>query len=254
MRKDEEKRGDSFFAEGAVSILSILKNHSRPVSRILFLPEIKREEKNISRLLSLAKKEKVPMELSTQSFFETHTTGHTHGGVIAEVGERKLSSLKEVFSDPKGFVFYLCGIEDPFNFGSAVRSFYAAGATGMVLAPRNWMSAAGVVIRSSAGATEAIPCAVAQDREELFLLAKQSGYKVVCASETRSVPLFSADLKKPLFLIIGGEKRGINKDLLEKADLCVRIPYARPVSLSLTAADASAVCAFEVLRQNQKTV
>lgn len=251
MRKDLEKRGDSVFAEGAISILSVLQNDSREIYEILCLPSIKKEDKNLQRLFSLAKKKKIPVRLESEAFFESVTTGHTHGGVIAEVGERKMCSPREIFQNSKGFVFMICGIEDPFNFGCAVRSFYAAGADGMFLTPRNWLSAAGVTIRSSAGCSEAIPCAVAENPEELLSLAKECGFQVVCACEKDSVPLYSAPLQKPLFMIVGGEKRGISRVFLDGADLKLRIPYGRPFRGSLTASAAAAVCAFEVLRREQ---
>lgn len=251
MRKDEEKRLTSFYAEGALSILSVLKNKSRPVYEILLLPQVKKDDRKILRLLSLAKKNGIPVKLSDQEFFDSVTTGHTHGGVIARVGERTLLSPAEVFDQANGFVFMVCGIEDPFNFGCAVRSFYAAGAGGMILTPRNWLNAVGVTLRSSAGTSDAVPCAVAEDNAALCALAKEKGYAVVCASETDSVSIYEADLKKPLFLIVGGEKRGISKDLLDGADLKIRIPYGRNFNGSLTASAAAAVCAFEVLRREQ---
>jgi 23S rRNA (guanosine2251-2'-O)-methyltransferase len=148
-------------------------------------------------------------------------------------------------------VFLICGIEDPFNFGCAVRSLYAAGADGMILTPRNWLSAAGVTIRSSAGTTEAIPCAIYEDASQLCRIAKERGFRIVCASEKDSVDLYEAELTKPLFLIVGGEKRGISKDFLSQSDLKVRIPYGRNFRGSLTASAACAVCAFEVLRQTK---
>ena len=249
MRKDVEKRGESNFAEGAISILSIIQNQSREIFEILLLPEAKRDEKNILKLLSLAKKQKIPVRLSDPDFFQQVTTGHTHGGVIASVGERVMKTPKQVFSEGNGFVFMLCGIEDPFNFGCAVRSFYAAGAGGMILSPRNWLSAAGVTLRSSAGTTESIPCAVYDDPIELCEIAKACGYQIVCACEKDSVDLFEAPLKKPLFLIVGGEKRGISKEFLTHSDLRVKIPYGRNFRGSLTSSAAAAVCAFEILRK-----
>ena len=251
MRKDAEKRVDSSWAEGAISILSVLENRSRTVEQILFLEDAKKDEANIFRLLKLAKKNAVPVSTADPAFFESVTTGHTHGGVIARVGERQMLSPAEVFQKGEGFVFLLCGIEDPFNFGSAVRSLYAAGAWGMILSTRNWMSAAGVVIRSSAGTSEALPCGVYEDPNDLARLAHEAGYRIVCASESGATDLFTADLKKPLFLIIGGEKRGISKDLLTQADLKIRIPYGRRFPGSLTTSSAAAVAAFEVLRFNR---
>ena len=121
----------------------------------------------------------------------------------------------------------------------------------MILSPRNWLSATGVTLRSSAGTTESIPCAVYEDPEELCNIAKECGYQIVCACENDSVDLFEAPLEKPLFLIIGGEKRGISKDFLSHSDLRVRIPYGRAFRGSLTSSAAAAVCAFEILRKNR---
>jgi len=251
MKKDAEKRGESSFAEGAISILSVIRNQSRDIFEILLLPDVKRDDKNIIKLLAQAKKHKIPVRISDPDFFDSVTTGHTHGGVIAMVGERKLKTPQEVFAEANGFVFMLCGIEDPFNFGCAVRSMYAAGAGGMILTPRNWTSAAGVTLRSSAGTTEAIPCAVYNDPAELCQTAKDYGYQIVCACENDSVDLFDAELSKPIFLIIGGEKRGISKEFLSGSDVRVRIPYGRPFRGSLTSSAAAAVCAFEVMRKNR---
>ncbi len=252
MRKDVEKHGESDFAEGAISILSILKNDSRPVFQIYLLPQAKKDERNIMRLLSLAKKKKIPVTSADDAFFQSVTTGHTHGGVIARVGQRRMVSVEEVFEKGNGFVFLICGIEDPFNFGCAVRSFYAAGAGGMILTPRNWLSCAGVTIRSSAGTTEALPCACYESPTALCTIAKEKGYRVVCACEKDSVDLFFADLEKPIFLIVGGEKRGISREFLDAADEKIRIPYGRAFKGSLTASAASAICAFEVLRRQTK--
>ena len=142
------------------------------------------------------------------------------------------------------------GIEDPFNFGFAVRSAYAAGADAILLPERNWMSSAGTVCRASAGASEKIPMFTASD-SEVIALFKQKGYRVVCADMPDSKGLWESDLKKPLLLIIGGEKRGISRAVLDTADAKVRIDYGRDFPEALSAASASAILAFEVMRQNR---
>ena len=142
------------------------------------------------------------------------------------------------------------GIEDPYNFGYALRSIYAAGADAVILTPRNWMSAAGVVCRSSAGASELLPLFVSEP-EEAVHMAKAAGYKVVCAGIRDSVSAFDADLTRPIFLIVGGEKRGISRAVLDLADKVVRLDYGRPFRGSLSAASAASILAYEVLRQNR---
>ena len=79
---------------------------------------------------------------------------------------------------------------------------------------------------------------------------KKLDYKVACAGIRDSVSAFEADLKKPVFLIVGGEKRGISSQILSLADSIVRLDYGREFNGSLSAASAASILAYEVLRQN----
>ena len=121
----------------------------------------------------------------------------------------------------------------------------------MVLGERNWMSAAGVVARASAGASELLPLYLG-DTSAAAELFKARGYRVVCADTRTEVMLPDADLSLPLFLIVGGEKRGISRALLERCDLAVRIPYGRDFNASLSAASAATILGYEIRRQNRK--
>ena len=183
--------------------------------------------------------------------------GNTHGGIVALCSERPIQPLErsleqsEAWSRTDGFFVLLEGIEDPYNFGYALRSLYAAGADGIVLCPRNWMSAAGVVARSSAGASELLPMAECEPSEAARLL-KARGYRVVCAGIRDSVPLYSSDMRRPLLLVIGGEKRGISRAVLSEADKIVKISYGRDFSAALSAASATTILAYEIAKQNRK--
>jgi 23S rRNA (guanosine2251-2'-O)-methyltransferase len=143
------------------------------------------------------------------------------------------------------------GIEDPYNFGYSLRSLYAAGVDGVILTPRNWMGAAGVVARASAGASERLPMAIG-DAEHAARSMHEREYRVVCAGIRDSVSLYDSDMKRPLLLVIGGEKRGISRAVLDVADQVVRIDYGRDFRGSLSAASAATVLGFEVLRQNSQ--
>ena len=179
------------------------------------------------------------------------STGSTHGGILAECTERTIPPLAEAKLKPDGFYVMLEGIEDPYNFGYAIRSLYAAGVSGIVLTPRNWMQAAGVVCRSSAGTSELLPLYTAEP-EDIVQTFRSGGYKIVCAGIRNSVSAWDADLKKPLLLVVGGEKRGISRQMLNSADLIVRLDYGRDFQGSLSAASAASILGYEVLRQNRK--
>ena len=142
------------------------------------------------------------------------------------------------------------GIEDPYNFGYALRSLYAAGVDGIVLSPRNRMSAAGTVVRASAGTSELFPMSIASPDTACDIF-RQARYTILSAGIRNSVSVFEETFKKPIFLIVGGEKRGISSSVLAKSDKIVRIDYGRSFRGSLSAASAASVLAFEILRQNK---
>ena len=120
-----------------------------------------------------------------------------------------------------------------------------AGADGVLLAPQNRLCVPGIVAKSSAGCSELLDIRVC-DIEDAVKQFKHAGYKVVCAGIRDSVSIYQADLKKPLLLIVGGEKRGISRAVLDAADQVVRIDYGRTFNGSLSAASAATVIAFEV--------
>jgi 23S rRNA (guanosine2251-2'-O)-methyltransferase len=253
MKKEIEKEKNSSFAEGSLSVLTVLLKQSRDVERV-FYDENKKitSDRKIQRISSICRARGIPFERCTSDFIEENTTSSTHGGIVALVGERKTVPLEDLFKKTDGFLFLFDGVEDPYNFAYSVRSMYAAGADGMILSPRNWMSAAGVCIRGSAGTTEMLDCAVYETRERLIETAKKFGYRIVCADENTDTVHTDPVLKKPLLLIVGGEKRGISRELLDASDTLVKIDYAREFKMSLTASAAASILAFQVAHQNSK--
>jgi 23S rRNA (guanosine2251-2'-O)-methyltransferase len=176
-----------------------------------------------------------------------------HGGVVGRFGPRPSVGMDELFEASDGepaLVVMLDGIEDPYNFAHAVRALWAAGATGLVVRPRNWYDAAALIGRASAGATELIPTAVADTPLDALTVFRANGFRVIAAGATRdAVVMHEADLTGRLFLMLGGEHRGIQKPALRQADAVVRVPYARPFDMSLGTVAAAAVIAFEAARQ-----
>ena len=241
--------------EGMTSIRAVIdgeKNgvHTRRIMEIRFDGARKKaKEKELAYLRAVGREMGFPLVENTAEQIDAMTSGTSHGGIVAVCTGRELPKLTDTSLPKDGFAVMLEGIEDPYNFGYALRTVYAAGADAVILSPRNWMQAAGIVCRSSAGASELLPLYVA-DGTEAARLVRASGYKIVCAGIRDSVSAFDADLKKPLLLIVGGEKRGISRALLDEADTVIRLDYGRPFRGSLSTASAASVLAYEVLRQN----
>ncbi|MGQ9849792.1 MAG: TrmH family RNA methyltransferase, partial [Aggregatilineaceae bacterium] len=236
--------------EGFVSVRAALKAGSRPLHAILIRQD--KRDAGIAWLERTARSAGIPVRRVVASEIEAHVSGSTHGGVIALAGPRRFVALDDLGAgQPAPFVAMIDGVEDPFNFGQAVRALYAAGCDGLVLRPRNWMTAAGVVARASAGASEWLPTAIAETVEKAAEHFRARGLRVAVADEEDAVPLYDVDLTGPLFLVIGGEKRGITRSFRQGADLRLAIPYGSAFDQSLGTAAATAVIAFEVLRQRR---
>ena len=245
----EEQDTEQALLEGAISVSSALQGGHRDVVRVWI--SAGRSDSTTRSLERLAQSAKVPVERVPADEIEARAGGKTHGGVLASVGPYRFDSLDGLGAGQASpLIAMIDGVEDPFNFGASVRALYASGADGLVLRPRNWLSAAGIVARASAGASEMIPTAIAETASDAADFFRARGLAVACATDERgSVSLYEADLSGPLFLLIGGEKRGITRSFLEQADLKLRIPYGRAMPHSLGTASATAVIAFEVMRQ-----
>ena len=256
MIKETSRQVASTVFEGMTSLSAVIESallgkNDRQITEVLYdRSKEKSKAKEIAYLRRMAEKLGFTVTVADAEEIDSLATGNSHGGIIARCTERTISPLTAESLPKAGFVVMIEGIEDPYNFGYALRSIYAAGADAVILTPRNWMSAAGVVCRSSAGASELLPLFVSEPDEAVHM-AKSAGYKVVCAGIRDSVSAFDADLTRPIFLIVGGEKRGISRAVLDLADEVVRLDYGRPFRGSLSAASAASILAYEVLRQNR---
>ena len=256
MIKETSRQVASTVFEGMTSLSAVIESallgkNDRQITEVLYdRSKEKSKAKEIAYLRRMAEKLDFAVTEADAEEIDALATGNSHGGIIARCTERTIPALTEGSLPEAGFVVMIEGIEDPYNFGYALRSIYAAGADAVILTPRNWMSAAGVVCRSSAGASELLPLFVSEP-EEAVHMAKADGYKVVCAGIRDSVSAFDADLTRPIFLVVGGEKRGISRAVLDLADEVVRLDYGRPFRGSLSAASAASILAYEVLRQNR---
>lgn len=256
MQKEFLKFKKSTVFEGMTSIRAIIAGidqgtNDRRIEKIYFDGDkLKKISKEVGYLRAVTEKYGYELVRTDSDFLDEITLGNTHGGIVAEASERDFPALDKSSVLPSGFYAMIQGIEDPYNFGYSLRSLYACGCDGIILDGRNWMSAAGVVCRSSAGASERFNIYNATDVEACELFASL-GYKIVCAHEDTDNLLGEVDLNGPVLLIVGGEKRGISKAVVERADTLVKIPYAREFKASLSAASATTMFAYEIMRQRR---
>ena len=236
--------------EGHVSVEAALQGAVRPVHRIW---ATRPGDRRFGRLRALARERGVLIDQVEHEIIEELARGRTHGGVIALVGPRRDRSVADLLTEvgEGSLVVMLDGIEDPFNHGQAVRALYAAGVDGLIVR-RSWETAVGTVTRSSAGATELLPTARADSAEEAADVCRLAGMRVAASvADPDAEDLATADLTGGLFLLIGGERRGVTRSFVEQADQRLRIGYGRERAPALGAAVSAALIGFEALRQRR---
>ena len=245
----------SIVIEGKISVDAVLRSKYRKVLTIYYdVAKLQRKKnkkrvKYLKQTLESAKSKEVKIEAVDQKWFEKHAIGKTHGGIAAIVSQRTYQKIPELLKSKPAIFFYLDGIEDPYNLGYTIRSLYAAGIDGIVMKQRSWLDVEGIIIKSSAGTSELMPIALVKDIETTANFFKSRNYTIACTSKDEGQSIYQSNLRPPLFIVIGGEKRGINRNFLDKADLQLTIPYERDFVGSLPLNSVAVIIGFEILRQ-----
>ena len=255
--KEADKFISSSVMEGMTSVRAVFAGselgvNDRKIEKILFdKAKARAKFRELGFLRAKAEELGFAVELTSAEEIDSLAIGQSHGGVLAYTGDRTIKNITECEIKEGGFYVFLQGIEDPYNFGYALRSLYAAGVDGIVLEKRNWMSAAGVVCRASAGASEMLPLAWGEP-EEIAKAFKEKGYSIVAADKTDdAVSVYDTEISFPVLLVVGGEKRGISAAFRAYCDKTVMLDYGREFRAALSAASASSIIAFEIFRKNR---
>ena len=172
-----------------------------------------------------------------------------HQGVLAKMPPFPYADAAELIArQANDSLFVLTDhLQDPYNFGAIVRNAECFGASGIFIPKQRQVGVTSQVARSSAGAVNHVPIAHVDDLLALAQGLRRNGVRIVAASEHAATPLPSADLSRPIAIVIGNEGVGIGSDLLANCDLGVAIPLTGRVG-SLNAAVAAGILLYEAAR------
>lgn len=258
MIKESERQKQNSIMEGMISFRAVIQGMEsgvtdRKIEKVLVDKDrLSSLRSHLSYIKAMSAKHGFPVEYVPKDEIASIAIGTSHGGIITYCTERTLPPLSPDDLREKSFFVFLDGIEDPYNFGYAVRSLYAAGVDGIIVGKRNWMSAAGVVCRASAGSSECLGIYISESEGRTAEIFKRAGFRIVCADIKDSRPAAQANLSFPLLLAVGGEKRGLSRELIRHADEVVRLEYGRKFDRALSAASAASILSFFVLEKNRK--
>lgn len=232
--------------EGALSVKAVINGHKRKVDCVII--DKNKHTKDSNYIKKICKINDIKLELDDLANIQKIAQGKTHGGIIAIAGERQYQPLDALLTK-QSFICLLEGIEDPFNFGYILRSLYSAGCSGVLCNKRDWQQAQSVICKSSAGASELISICQSDDLGADLRYLKGQGIECLAAYRNNAVSYLAKDYTKPVLIAVGGEMRGLSKEVLNEMDGFIYIPYANDFRNALNASSAASVIAYEVLRQ-----
>ena len=180
------------------------------------------------------------------SLFRLITAVQTPQGAVAlvKVPEAALDSITPA---KDSLILCACGIQDPGNLGTLIRTAAAAGAN-LVCTSKGTVSARNPkAIRSSAGSFFRIPVVEHTDTTEFQMFCENHSIRIYRTDAREGVIFTEADLKSPCAILLGNEGAGISERGFESVP-SIRIPMAQGME-SLNVAIAGAIILFEACRQ-----
>lgn len=231
--------------EGAISIKSAINNKKRDISVVYINKDKKTKDFNYIR--KICKLNNINIQESDEQTLLSKATGKSYGGILAEVSNRKYDEFDD------GDIFYLDGIEDPFNLGYAMRTLYAFGVKNVLLSSRDYTYMEAQLLKSSAGAYDMLNIKIVDDTAKQIKEYKDQGYYLYGLYRgDNSKDIFDVEFKQKALFMLGGEKRGISSELLCQCNEYLYISYGSNFRNSLNACGALDVVATLLYSQRKK--
>ena len=258
----------SGFSKERIKKIKNLHEHKERVESELFIIEG-------MRLMDEALKEMVPIEevLYTARLAETDRGGVLLASVrkmhlsVSQVSEKAMKAIAETdnpqgilavarqlkwaFNDlikNKGTIIIACGLQDPGNLGTIIRSADAGGCGGVFSTQNSVDIYNSKVIRATMGSIFRLPVMKFEDPEEAISALKKEGYQIIATTAHSRSSYLDPDYMKPTAFLIGQEGSGLSEEVLKSADKKVFIPMKKGVE-SLNAAVSASILIYEAFRQ-----
>jgi tRNA G18 (ribose-2'-O)-methylase SpoU len=242
LRRRLEVEHGLFLAEGGTVVRRCLELGYTPRS-LLLLDTRAAEEAGLAEAVRAAG---APVLVAGAEVLEAATGFDVHRGVLASFERRVLPTIGEVVAGGR-LVAVLEGLTDHTNVGAVFRSAAALGVDAVVLDPRCADPLYRRAVRTSMGATLALPYARADAWPHALHMLRDAGFELLALTPSGDVGLDALPVATgPRAVLLGTEGTGLSRHALAAADLQVSIPMALGTD-SLNVAAAAAV-AFWALR------
>ncbi len=223
------------------------------LERIFFRKDLRGEQS--SALISLARQSGIPSQFVPVEKLNRFTRKN-HQGVVALISpilyhdlEKLVPSIYESGRVP--LLMVLDGITDVRNFGAIARTAECAGLDGLIIPHKGAARIHEVAVKTSSGALLSIPVCRHHNLPEAVRYLRNSGIRIVGATEKSGLSFYETSFRDPVAIIMGSEEKGISGTILKMCDELVSIPLFGNIS-SLNVSVAASLMMYEAIRQRTR--
>lgn len=180
-------------------------------------------------------------------------TRKNHQGVVAFISPVTYQHTEDLvpflFEQGKNPLFIMLDeITDVRNFGAIARTCECAGVDAIIIPSKNSVSVNADAVKTSAGALLTLPVCREHNLTQTLRFLKNSGFKIIAATEKGDYDYTKADFSSPTCLIMGAEDKGVSYDNLALCDEWVKIPLFGSIE-SLNVSVAAGILIYKAIEQ-----
>lgn len=230
---------------GLQPVREAIRAHGSALTRV----SVERSQSpTLQALARFARDQGIDVQVVPRADIDRVSGGVRHQGVMAEAPDLRLLPFEDLAIDDGSLFIALDGLQDPQNFGAAIRSAIAFGAATILWPEHASAPLSPATFRASAGAIEhASLCRVPSLVTSLVDLNHQ-GAMTVGLDASAPTSIDELDLQGPIVLVVGSEGRGLGRQVRKSCQKLAKLPMRGPID-SLNASVALAIALYEVVRQ-----
>ena len=245
----ENRRMSDDFIFGTRAVIEAIRA-GRPIDKVLLRNGLNNEL--FGELYALIREVQISFQYVPAEKLD-RITRKNHQGVIALTAAVEFYRLADILPTiwERGetpLILILDQITDVRNFGAIVRSAECAGVHAVVVPEKGAARVGDDAMKTSAGALNLVPVCRSLNLADDCDYLRESGVKVIAATEKGTSLYTQSIMTTPLAIIMGAEDTGISPALLRKADELVKIPILGKIG-SLNVSVAASLLIYEAVRQ-----
>lgn len=211
-----------------------------------------RNDNRIKTIQDIAKNSGISIQAITNDRLKEKCPKVRHQGVAAEIrfDKSRAISLEDILDKESVLLLILDEVQDPHNIGACLRTADAVGVDAVIVSKNRSPALTPVIRNVSSGAAETVPYIMVSNLARALEKIKQHNVWLLGTSGDSEQTIYQTKVNKRVALIMGSEGKGMRRLTREACDELVSIPMQGSVE-SLNISVASAVCLYEIRRQQQ---